>query len=132
MGLLRGRGLRTVPKGDDDHMSDEHKPSEGSRSSRRVLSARVPLWTLLVAVGAVVLVLGAVIVMQRMNASSLGPGLAGAQEVEVRMVICNAEVDRRDINPRAEELDLQETLTDYGADEARVRIERVDCPPPSE
>lgn len=96
-----------------------------------MLSARVPLWTLLVAVAAVALVLGTLMVMQRMNAPSLGPALAGAQEVEVRMVICNAEVDRRGLNPRAEELDLQETLTDHGADNAQVRIERVDCPPPN-
>ncbi|HVF76441.1 MAG TPA: hypothetical protein VM938_15500 [Acidimicrobiales bacterium] len=112
-------------------MSDDHETSERSRPNRRVLSARVPLWTLLVAVGAVVLLLGAVIVMQRMNATSLGSAVAGAQEVDVRMVICNAEVDRREINPRAEELDLQETLTDHGAGQAQVRIERVDCPPPA-
>ncbi len=113
-------------------MNDEQGRQESSRPRRRVLSARVPLWTLLIAVGAVVLVLGAVILMQRMSTTALGPALAGAQEVEVRMVICNAEVDRREINPRAEELDLQQTLTDHGADQARVRIERVDCPPPSD
>lgn len=112
-------------------MSDENETSEASRRKRGVLSTRVPLWTLLVAVAAVALVLGTIIVTQRMNAVSLGPALAGAQEVEVRMVICNAEVDRREINPRAEEIDLQKTLTDHGAGQAQVRIERVDCPPPS-
>ena len=110
-------------------MSDAHETSEAGRP-RRALSARVPLWALLLAVGAVVLALGTVIVMDRLNATSLGPAVAGAQDVEVRMVICNAEVDRRGINPRAEELDLQETLTDHGAGRAQVRIERVDCPPP--
>lgn len=111
-------------------MSAEHETSQASRPRRRVLSARVPLWTLLIAVGAVALALGSVIVMQRMNATSLGPAVAGAQDVEVRMVICNAEVDRRGINPRAEELALQDTFTDHGADRAQVRVERIDCPVP--
>lgn len=120
-----------MSKGDELHMNDEHEASEASRPGRRILSARVPLWTLLLAVGAVALVLGTALVMQRMNATSYGPAVAGAQEVEVRMVICNAEVDRRELNPRAEELDLQDKLTDHGADQALVRIERVDCPPPA-
>ena len=111
-------------------MNDEHETSQSSRPRRRVLSARVPLWALLFTVAAVVLALGAVIVTQRLNATSLGPAVAGAQDVEVRLVICNAEVDRREINPRAEELDLQETLTGHGADRAQVRIERIDCPTP--
>lgn len=112
-------------------MSDKHETAQASPSRRRLLSARVPLWTLLFAVAVVVVALGVVVVMQRLNATSLGPAVAGAQNVEVRLVICNAEVDRREINPRAAELNLQDTLTDHGADRAQVRIERIDCPTPA-
>ncbi len=46
------------------------------------------------------------------------------------MILCNHDVDRLDLNPRHEELDLEAVLRDEGAGAADVRIDRRDCPRP--
>ena len=112
-------------------MSEKHKDDGAVRrreSTRRLATARVPAWALVVTLVVVAAGLGVVILQQRMDAVELGPAVAGAEHVEVRLTICNSEVDRRGINPRQAELDLEDVLTDEGAEGARVRVERRDCP----
>lgn len=109
-------------------MNEKHEGDKAAGAARWLVSTRVPVWTLLLAVVVIGLGLGAVVLQQRMSSVDFGPAVAGAEEVEVRIVMCNAEVDRRGINPRSAELDLEDTLTDEGAEEAEVRVERRDCP----
>lgn len=109
-------------------MGEKREGDTAAGAARWLASARMPVWMAALALVIVVLGLGAVILQQRMGAVELGPAVGGAERVEVRLVICNAEVDRAQINPRQAELDLQDTFTDEGADEATVRVDRQDCP----
>jgi hypothetical protein len=96
---------------------------------KRVLTRRLPAWVTFAAVIAVTAVLGGMLVMQQLGALRLDPAVGAAEQIEMRIELCNAEVDRLDINPRESERDLEETFTDEGAAEARVRVDRRDCPP---
>lgn len=109
-------------------MNEQRRPAAERRGAQRILTTKVPAWVVAAAVLVVAAVLGALIAIERSSSVELGPAIGGAQRVEVRLDICNGEVDRRAINPRQAELDLQETLIDEGAEEARVRVERHDCP----
>ena len=94
---------------------------------RRVLSARVPVWVLLVAL-VVAVILAGLLVVEARSGVHLPPAVGAAQDVDVRMTLCNADVDRLELNPRTAELDLEDVLRSEGARAANVVVEREDCP----
>lgn len=98
----------------------------------RLLRRRVPVWLLLAAVAAVAAALAAALVLERQSSVELGPAVGTAERVVVQMTLCNGDVDRLDLNPRRAELDLEDVLREEGAAAADVRVERRDCPRPSE
>ena len=92
---------------------------------RRVMSVRVPLWSALAMV-IVVAGLFAVMLFSR-DSVDLGEAVDGATEASVTLTICNETVDRRGINPRDAELEFQQGLEDLGANQADVKVNRIDC-----
>ncbi len=119
-------------------MSQQHRrpPGEGDgdRSGRgdksiaaRVLTFRLPLWLVLVALFVVAGLFLLMLLSQ--DEVDLGPGVDGAVEASVSLTLCNETVDRRGINPRTAELELQEGLEDAGAKQVSVEVNRVDCGP---
>lgn len=102
-------------------------PAARAGPAGRVLQARVPVWALLALLLAVAVAFGALL-LQAGSGVELGPAVATARDVEVRITLCNADVDRLEINPRAAELDLEETLVEEGASDADVIVNRLDCP----
>lgn len=104
------------------------RPGTGEESPlRRVLTTKVPLWLLLAAAAAIAMTLSTMLVVQQQTEIELGPAVGAAESVEVRITICNAEIDRLRINPRTAELDLEELLTGEGAAGADVTVDRRDC-----
>ena len=95
---------------------------------RRALSARVPVWLLLATLLFVAGTLAAFLVVEVRSGVDLPPAVGAAREVDVQMTLCNAEVDRLGINPRAAELDLERVLRSEGARTAKVVVQREDCP----
>lgn len=95
--------------------------------ARRLLTLQIPLsYVLLVAalVGAVF-----VVVLVAREPVDLGRAVDDAVEASVSLSVCNETVDRREINPRTAELDLQEGLEDLGVKQAKVTLTRLDCGP---
>ena len=68
-----------------------------------------------------------VVVLLSQEEVELGRGVDGAVDASVSLTICNETVDRRRINPRTAELELQEGLQEAGVRQANVRVTRVDC-----
>lgn len=106
---------------------DGSQRSSAARAARRMLTVRLPLWSVLVMLFVVAGLFLALLLSQ--DEVDLGPGVDGAVEASVSLTLCNETVDRRGINPRTAELDLQEGLRDAGAKEASVTVNRVDCGP---
>ncbi len=92
-----------------------------------LLRARMPVW-LAVALLMVVAVTFTVVMLTR-DEVDLGPAVDGATNARVALTVCNEIVDSREINPRAAELRLERALTDLGARQADVVIDRIDCGP---
>lgn len=117
-------------------MSDQTRPADAAPedrpgSVRRILVTRVPLWLLISSVLAVAAALLVVVVVQARASVHLGPAAGVARQVEVRLTLCNRDVDKEGINPRTEELALEKVFRDRGARNSNVVVERIDCPPPS-
>jgi hypothetical protein len=112
-----------------DHRA-QPEPPRGPGLARRVLTRAVPLWALLAAVVVVAVAFTVVLAVRAASEVRLGPAVGVAQELDVRLLLCNADVDRVSINPRQAELDLEEVLRDEGAKAVTVRLERRDCPEP--
>ncbi len=93
----------------------------------RVLTFRLPLWLVLAMLCAVAAVFLVVLLSQ--DEVELGPGVDGAVDASVSLTLCNETVDRRGINPRAAELELQEGLQEAGAKQVSVKVNRIDCGP---
>ncbi len=72
--------------------------------------------------------LGAALLLQAPSGPDIGPAVGAAREVDLRLIICNAAVDRLDLNPRTSELELEDLLRREGAESVDVVVERVDCP----
>ncbi len=104
-------------------------PASGRSALRRVLSMSVPVWVLLVTVLVVAGTLAALLVVEARSGVHLPPAVGAAREVDVEMTLCNADVDRLEINPRTAELDLEGLLRSQGARTASVVVQREDCPP---
>ena len=83
---------------------------------------------LLVSLLSVAGVLAALLLVQARSAVHLAPAIGAAERVDVEMTLCNADVDRLEINPRTAELDLEGTLRSEGARIAEVVVHREDCP----
>ncbi len=98
--------------------------------TRRFLGARVPLWAVLASVLVVVAILGLLLFVQARAAVDLGPAVGTAKRIELQMTLCNADVDRLEINPRAAELDLEKVLGQLGAETVQATVDREDCPTP--
>lgn len=110
---------------------DEEKASgDGKAAASRLLARRIPLWAALAAVAAVAVLLTSLLALQLRSSVELGPAVGVAERIEVDMTLCNQDVDRLEINPRREELHLEDVLRDEGAGTADVRVERRDCPRP--
>lgn len=86
------------------------------------------MWVLLAAVVVVAGALAVFAAMRLNDAVHLGPAVGGARRVEVHIELCNRDVDRLKINPRASELTLEKVLRDRGAKAADVVVDRSDCP----
>lgn len=98
--------------------------------ARSILTRRVPAWSALLVVALVAAALTTALIVVRQSAGELGPAVGTAERIEVDMTLCNHDVDRLDLNPRHEELDLEAVLRDDGAGAVDVRINRRDCPKP--
>lgn len=96
----------------------------------RVRTARVPVWLFVGTILVVSAMFGALLLAQARSAVDLGPAVGAAERVEVRLTLCNADVDRLEINPRATELRLEELLREEGAVATQVVVDRTDCPTP--
>lgn len=105
-----------------------------SRSDHRPLprghTARVPVLLFVGTILVVSAMFGALLLAQARSAVDLGPAVGAAERVEVRLTLCNADVDRLEINPRATELRLEELLREEGAAASQVVVDRRDCPMP--
>lgn len=110
----------------------ERPGRSGPSPVRRVLLRKVPLWLLVAVSLAIAVVLSTLLVIQQQSAIDLNPVVGAAEQVDMEITVCNAEVDRLKLNPRAAELDLEGLFKDQGADQADVRIERRDCPRPAQ
>lgn len=120
-----------MTEGHEDDVAPAERPTERSRSMvASLLTRRIPVWSALLVVAVVAGSLIAALVVVRQSAVELGPGVGTAQRIEVDMTLCNHDVDRLDLNPRHEELDLERVLRDEGARAADVRTDRRDCPRP--
>lgn len=108
----------------------ERPPKEGPGAFGRFLALRVPLWALLAVTVAVAAIMAVMMVIQQQSAIDLNPVVGAAEEIDMEVTVCNHEVDRLELNPRAAELDLEDLFTDQGAGAADVRVERRDCPRP--
>jgi len=75
-------------------------------------------------------ILALLLLVQARAAVRLGPAVGAAEDIEVNMTLCNADVDRLDINPRATELRLEDLLRGEGARNVDVVVGRKDCPKP--
>ncbi|HEX2064222.1 MAG TPA: hypothetical protein VHE80_07345 [Acidimicrobiales bacterium] len=95
-----------------------------------VLTRRIPAWSALLVVVIIAAGLLAALIAARQSAVELGPAVGTAERVEIDMTLCNHDVDRLDLNPRHEELELEGVLRDEGARAADVNIDRRDCPRP--
>lgn len=98
---------------------------------RRIMGARVPVWALAMTVAVVAIGFGVLLVLQARSAVHLGPAVGVAERLDVKMTLCNHDVDHNHINPRTAELDLEKLLREQGAREVDVVVERQDCPTPS-
>lgn len=97
----------------------------------RALARRVPIW---LALGAFFVVAGSLLLalfVERRSSVELGPAVGAAERIEVQMTLCNRDVDRLDLNPRHEELELEGVLREEGAGAVKVNIDRRDCPRPN-
>jgi xanthosine utilization system XapX-like protein len=93
----------------------------------RLLALRIPVWLALAVVGLVgVFVAGLLLVRDPVD---LGPAVDGATEASISLTVCNETVDRRHINPRTAELDLEEGLEELGVQQAEAMLTRIDCGP---
>ena len=119
------RGARLRGRSRDDEAEREQRPGP---VFRRALSARVPVWILLVSLLSVAGVLVVLLLTQSRSAGQLAPAVGAAQRVHVEMTLCNADVDRLEINPRTSELELEGALRSEGARMADVVVHREDCP----
>lgn len=99
-------------------------------STRRLLTTRIPVWATLAIVVVVGGILGAMLVVQAQSSVRLGPAAGAAQQVDASMVLCNEDVDRLRLNPRASELDLEDVFRQAGAAAVDVTVKRIDCPKP--
>lgn len=115
-------------------MSDEQRrPNErdgtpetaSAGAARRVFTFRVPVWLVLVMLFVVTGLFLALLFSQ--DEVDLGQGVDGAVEASVSLTLCNETVDRRGINPRTAELDMQEGLREAGVKEASVTVTRIEC-----
>lgn len=96
----------------------------------RAFTRRVPIWLVL---GVFVVVVGSLLLAlfaERRSSVELGPAVGAAERIEVQMTLCNRDVDRLDLNPRHEELDLEGVLREEGAGAVNVEVDRRDCPRP--
>jgi hypothetical protein len=106
----------------------DHAQSRAAHGSflGRIMTKRLPLWTLLAAVLVAAAVgIGAYVAR---DVPDFGPAVRHSERVEVVVHICNDQVDAQQINPRAAELKLQDELRNRGAADASVTVERRDCP----
>jgi hypothetical protein len=94
---------------------------------RRLLTLRVPVWSALAVLGLAGLVVAALLFAR--DPVDLGPAVDGAVEASVSLTICNETVDRRHINPRTAELDLEKGLEALGVRQAEATLTRIDCGP---
>jgi len=110
------------------HDGDDNGAPAARSSSvlTRVLLWRLPLWSvlLLAFVGAATGLASWVL----RGVPDLGPAIPSAEHVDAKVVLCNAVVDTKGINPRAAELALEREFEQLGAREANVRVTRKDCP----
>lgn len=118
---------------DDVRGRDRREPSPplGPGVARRVLTAAIPVWALLAAVAVVAAAFSVALIVQSRSAVHLGPAVGASQTVDVRLVLCNRDVDRLRLNPRTAELDLEQVMRDQGAQAVDVVLERRDCPTPT-
>ncbi len=117
--------MRDEQGGRNEREGSQRSPAAGA--ARRVLTLRLPLWSVLVMLLVVTGLFLALLLSQ--DEVELGEGVDGAVEASVSLTLCNETVDRRGINPRTAELDLQEGLRDAGVQEASVTVNRIDCGP---
>lgn len=107
---------------------EAEKPASLLSALRGVLSTRVPVWVLLVTLLFVAGTLAALLMVVARSGVHLPPVVGASREVDVHMKLCNADVDRLEINPRTAELDLEGVLRSQGARVASVVVQREDCP----
>ena len=106
---------------------DETAAPVAPGTARRMLTHRIPVWSALV-LSALIAGSFLVLLLAR-DPVDLGRAVDDAVEASVSITVCNETVDRRDMNPRTAELDLQEGLEDAGIKQADVTVTRVDCGP---
>jgi hypothetical protein len=115
----------------DDALGKRPRQEEVERQggfARRFLTARVPVWLSLGLVVVIVATAAVLLVVQAGSAVRLGPAVGASQSIDVRMTLCNRDVDRLEINPREAELDLEKVLREQGSKQANVVVVREDCP----
>ena len=105
------------------------EPPDGPSAARRLLTSRVPLWSLVLAI-VVVGGAGLAFAVAR-DIPSFGDAVTNSESVDVVVRMCNRQVDANDVNPRRAELDLEDELRSRGAGKASVTVQRRDCPTPS-
>ncbi len=86
------------------------------------------MWVLLVTLLLAAGTLGAFLVVEARSGVHLPAAVGAARDVDVQMKLCNADVDRLEINPRTAELDLEGVLRSQGTNTANVVVQREDCP----
>lgn len=114
-----------VPPDDGDGPA---RTRTGPSPVRRVLTSKVPLWLLLAVAAAVGMILSILLVVQQQSAIELDPVVGAAERIDVSILVCNSEIDRLRVNPRASELDLESLFHDEGAGVVDVTVDRRDCP----
>lgn len=141
--LICGRiAARDEGKRGQDHPTSGRAPApprshagatEGLRETtspgvgRRLLALRIPVWTALALLGLVGVLVGALLLSR--DPVDLGPAVDGATEASISVTVCNETVDRRHINPRTAELDLEKGLEALGVQQAQATLTRIDCKP---
>ncbi len=129
-GRIRAEGPSSSaepPNVDAGDPPNRRGPQARQPGLRRVLSARVPVWVLMVSLLAVAGTLGALLLVEARSTVDLAPAVGVAQRIDVRMTLCNGDVDRLKLNPRRAELDLEDVLRSEGSRMANVVVQREDC-----
>lgn len=113
-----------MPPEDDE---DGGPAADGPSPVRRALTAKVPLWLLLAVAAVVAMTLSILLVVQQQSAIELDPVIGAAEQVDMTILVCNSEIDRLRVNPRAAELDLENLFSEEGSGVVDVVVDRRDC-----